>query len=104
IQKLIQLASQAGDRGVFIRLGRALSRKAVIACPEDIQLDNLKFLLVECWLRGPKGEMGLCRLTDEALTDFCNLALGRRDLTLDCVRKTRWRLGLEKGARPLFTR
>lgn len=104
IQKLIELAALAGDDSVFIRLGRALSQPAEIRGPEDMQVDKLKFVLVEWWLRGPQGQMGLCRLTDEALTEFCNLAFGGGSLTLDCVRKTRQRLGLVKGTKPWFNR
>jgi len=59
-------------------------------------------VLVEWWLRWAAGAAGLCRLTDEALTEFCRLALGRENLTLDCVRQKRKRLGLVKGAKPWF--
>ena len=104
IRKLVELALLAGDTGVFVRLGRAFAEQPRIVGPEDMQVDKLKFVLVQWWLRGPQGQLGLCRLTDEALTEWCNLALGRVDLTLDKVRKTRQRLRLVKGAKPWFNK
>lgn len=100
IQRLIDVARATGDKRLLIRLGRALEQEPMVKCPNDLDIDKLSFVLIEWWVNGPEGQMGLCRLTDEALTEFCNLALGRKDLTLSNVRKTRQRWGLKKGAKP----
>jgi hypothetical protein len=100
--KMLEMAVRAGDQKLFIRLGRALSQKPKVQGPERMQMDKLALLLVKFWIRGPQGQLGICRLTDEALTEFCNLFLKRKDLTLATVRKVRQRFGLKKGPKPWF--
>jgi hypothetical protein len=103
IGRLMELAREAGDQKLFVRLGRALQEEPRRG-PEDIEIEKLAFVLVEWWVKGPQGQLGLCRLTDEALTEFCILALNQRNLTMAAVRKARQRWGLKKGPKPWFTR
>jgi hypothetical protein len=103
IERLMELARASGDKKFFVRLGRALQEQAKCG-PEDFDLDKLDFVLVEWWIKGPQGQLGLCRLTDEALTEFCVLALNQKNLTMAAVRKVRQRWGLKKGPKPWFTK
>lgn len=100
VKHLLESASRQNDSGVLIRLARAVKNQP--REPQKIVVDRLEGMLVLWWVRCPRNEPGLCRVTDEALTDFCNWAFRGTYLTLEKVRKTRQRLGLEKGAKPWF--
>lgn len=103
IRKLMALALETGDQDLIRRLGRALDEPAIRG-PDDFDIDGVCLVLTQWWVKGPGGAAGLCQCTDEALTEFCNLAFKRHDLTLDAVRKARQRLGLKKGPEPWFTK
>lgn len=103
IARLMELARRTGDQKLLVRLGRALDQKPKIG-HSDLYVDRLSFVLVEWWVQGPEGRVGLCRLTDKALFEFCKLILNQENLSFDVVRKTRQRWGLKKGAKPWFTR
>jgi len=60
-------------------------------------------ILVAGWC-GEQGRPALCFFTDEALAEYCRVALGNQRLSLDVVRKTRQRLGLKKAGKPNITK
>jgi hypothetical protein len=90
-------ACRANDAKFFIRLGRVLSERGAV------EPGKLADILVAGWCGDPS-RPGLCFFTDEALAEFCRVALGNERLTLDVVRKTRQRLGLKKAGKARITK
>jgi hypothetical protein len=93
----VERACRENDLKFFIRLGRAVSRR------RPTQFSKLDRLLVAAWI-GSGERPGLCCFTDEALTELCRVVLGNRALSLNAVRKTRWRLGLKQAGMPWIRR
>jgi hypothetical protein len=90
-------ACRENDTKFFIRLGRVLSERG------PFEPGRMADILVAGWC-GDAGRPGLCFFTDEALAEYCRMALGNERLSLDVVRKTRQRLGLKKAGKPNITK
>ena len=86
------------DGNFLIRLGRAMQGE-----PNQPSFDKLDDWLITAWLPKDEKMFGLCDCTDEALTNFLEIATGRENLTVDAVVKRRQRLGLVKADKPFVT-
>jgi hypothetical protein len=104
LKKLLVRACETNDAPFLKQLGRKLSEtpKSI----SDKQPEIIRILLLTFW-NDPCYGQPLCRLTDDALTTFCELAmrssnLNEKGVSFDQVQKTRQRLGLIKGPEPHF--
>lgn len=93
IEERIQESLESGDGNFFIRLGKAVNQSS----SARVVYDKLDVLLTGAWQPDRKGKFGLCDFSDEALADFCALALDKEDLTVEAICKRRQRLGLRKA-------
>jgi len=104
IKRLLIRACETNDTWFFKQLGRRLSEK-----PKSISEtlpEIIRILLLTFW-DNPHFGQPLCRLTDEALTKFCEIALqsskrSKCGVSFDQVQKIRQRLKLKKGPEPHF--
>ena len=104
LKRLVLRACETNDSTFLMQLGRRLSEKPTAI--SDDQSEVIRILLLKFW-DDPRYGQPLCRLTDQALTDFCEIALGlnhlsANSLSLPQIQQTRKRLKLKQGPKPHF--
>lgn len=108
ICKVFSKAAQENDVRFFIRLGKALQskkRKPDVDWTRPGCSDPVACFLVNNWCEGRdyKSRLpALCFFSDQALANFCHVALGRSEgiPSLDTIRQWRRHLGLKQASTP----
>ena len=106
LPKFFERIANQNDVRFFIRLGQVLRSKKR---PEEVNWNERttfwqRFLVCN-WCEAVDFRHGMpvfCQFTDEALADFCAMAVGQHsgNPSLETVRKTRQRLGLKQVGSP----
>ena len=101
VRRIIEEAAKRNDIKFFIQLGRVLQKRRKAPEVDWTRCDPVACFLLVNWCEATHFRSDLpllCLFTDQALADFCSIALGRKDgnPSSETIRKWRRHLGLKR--------